>query len=122
VPSARLVTRASLPSGDTDMSLAPLPALNVCTTFGGAVFRSNTETRSSSMILSGLAGSILLAAVTMPQLSSGETQIDVGAPTTLVGASKVAISRGGNWARSTTETVSGGAFLAGPETPLVLML
>src|SRR6516162_2655657 len=90
--------------------------------FGGEALRSITDTRSSDTIRSGFCGSILVAAVTSTKLSSGAIQIDVGAPTTLVGALTVAITFGGYWPTSMIDTVSGGGFLAGPTTPSTFAL
>jgi hypothetical protein len=47
VPSARLATRASLPSGLIETPEAPCPACKVATTRGGPSFRAMTLTLSS---------------------------------------------------------------------------
>src|SRR6185437_14817320 len=95
VPSVRLAIRASAPFGETRTCVAPVPAVRFCVTFGGLLARSNTATRSSGEIPPFTAASALVAAVTMPQLSSLLIQIAPGGPTTLPGASNVALIRGG---------------------------
>ena len=90
--------------------------------FGGEALRSITDTRSSDTIRSGFCGSILVAAVTSTKLSSGAIQIDVGTPTTLVGALTVATTFGGYWPTSMIDTVSDGGFFAGPTTPSTFAL
>ena len=107
VPSVRLHTSASVPSGDTRTVVAPAPACNVCTTRGGVAVRSSTLTRSSGEMPNFPAGSAFVAAVRMAQLESAAIQTANGGPTTEPGTSTVPTIRGGLCPTSIRSTLSG---------------
>jgi len=108
VPSPRLATSATLPSGETRTTVACAPAVSDCTTRGGLAVRSTTETWLLPVAMPPVAvGSALVEAVTIAQLSSGATHTDIGGPTTAPGTSMLVSTRGAALPNSITLSVSG---------------
>ena len=102
------------PAGD-------LPASSVATTRGGVARRSTTDTRVSAVCRVGSAGSTFWAAVTSARDWSGVSATLSGGPTTLAGTAISATIRGGDAARSSTVSVSGGGLATTRVTPSTRM-
>ena len=87
VPSPRLATSTSLPSGLNETPAGETPTSMVATTAGGEALRSMTLSRLSGAVFLGSAGSILVEATTSARLSSGAMATLCGGPATEVGTS-----------------------------------
>jgi hypothetical protein len=86
VPSPRLVTSTSLPSGLNETPAGETPSSSVAITVGGEALRSITLSLLSGTVFLGSDGSILVEAATKAMLSSGATATLCGGPTTEPGA------------------------------------
>src|SRR5262249_40432493 len=107
VPSPRLATRASLPSGLNDTPVGEVPTSRVAITAGGEALRSMTVSRLSEVVFFGSVGSILVDAATRAMLSSGAMATFSGGPTTAVGTLSGPTTRRGDTAEASVVAGSG---------------
>ena len=87
MPSPRLATSTSLPSGLNETPAGAAPTSSVAITAGGESFRSMTLSLLSGTVFFGSAGSILVDATISAMLSSGAIATLCGGPTTEPGTS-----------------------------------
>src|SRR5262245_40987777 len=110
VPSPRLATSASLPSGLNDTPVGEVPTSRVAITAGGEALRSITVSRLSEVVFFGSVGSILVDAAIRAMLSSGPMATFSGGPTTEFGTLSCPSTLGGDTPRSIMVAVSGRGF------------
>ena len=115
VPSSRFATSASVPSRLIDTPAAPAPTCAVWISLGGEACRSTTLSRLSDSVVSLKTR---LPAVTSAIDSSVEIATAKGGPTTLVGTSISATSRGCAPRMSISASVSGCRLAGTLATPL----
>ena len=121
MPSPRLVTSTSLPSGLNETPEGEIPNSSVAITAGGEALRSMTLSRLSEAVFLGSDGSILVVATTSAMLSSGATATLCGGPTTEPGALTWPTTLGGETPRLIMVTLSGAGFSTILLTPSTLM-